>query len=299
MIGFEQKQSDQITRQRQKLKSALASFGTISLKNEHRTGAILMAMVSVMATLVNGIDIAFVWFNFEYDGSQNLSQFVHEGTYLLILSILLSMAIMLYYFRGNQNFYIKNERLRWLANIWIIQNAIMVISVGIRNYHYIHHYGLAYKRIGVIFFLGLTLFGLITLFLKIKNKKSAFYLVRVNSWATYAMLLMLAAVNWDIQIAKHNTTHWNQGNIDLSFLLSLSDKTLPILDEHREIFRDQYVSNSAWDITTQKAEILLNNRIQDFVDKGTDYNWLSWTWPENQAFDYFKAQGITASNKTP
>ncbi|MGB0522958.1 MAG: DUF4173 domain-containing protein [Flammeovirgaceae bacterium] len=290
-------QSDEVLRKRRKFTKTSAPFTAVSLKNENRTGAILMAMVSVMATMVNAIDISHVWFNFEYDSSMNLSQFVHEGTYLLILSILLSMGIMLYYFRGNQNFYLKNTRIKWLAHIWIVQNVIMVISVAIRNYHYIHYHGLAYKRIGVIFFLGLTLFGLWTLFIKIKAKKSAFFLLRTNSWATYVMVLMLASINWDLRIAEYNITHWNKAHTDVDFLLSLSDKALPILDQHREVFIGHQVpAEKAW-ANPIPATMRLDQRIQSFVDNTVHYSWLSWNWPEDKAFNHFNAQGITVSIK--
>lgn len=296
LIEREENKSDDIIRKRNKRTATTPFINPVSLKNENRVGLILMAMVSVMAAVVNGIDIFYVWFNFEFDGAMNLSQFVHEGTYLLILSILLSMGIMLYFFRGSQNFYLKNTGIKWLATIWIIQNVVMVISVGIRNYHYIAYYGLAYKRIGVIFFLGLTLFGLFTLYFKIKNKKSTFFLLRTNSWATYAMVLILSMVNWDNLIASYNIEHWNTERTDVDFLLSLSDKALPILDQHRSVFEGHTVPHGHIGnriTATQKLDI----RIQNFVDKGVDYSWFSWTWPEGKAFDYFNEKGIVASVK--
>ena len=99
---------------------------------------------------VNIIDIDWVWLNFEYEGEINLTQFVHEGTYLLILSILISMGIILYFFRKNLNFYPGKQKLQIITYIWIAQNAVLAVSVAARNKHYTHHSGHANTRIAVV-----------------------------------------------------------------------------------------------------------------------------------------------------
>ncbi|MEM7038081.1 MAG: DUF4153 domain-containing protein, partial [Bacteroidota bacterium] len=90
-------------RRRKKLK--LAPTRIRGIQEEYRVALMLVALVNVLALVNNVIDISWIWFGFEFDPGFNLSQFVHEGTWLLVASILLSMAIMFYFFRGNQNFY--------------------------------------------------------------------------------------------------------------------------------------------------------------------------------------------------
>lgn len=183
-IHSEEKLSDFITRKTKATNSSIKNYRftlSLNLKNEYRSAVFLVCSVNLLLLIVNATDINWIWFNFEYDGNFNLSQFVHEGTYLLIVSVLLSMGIILYFFRKNINFLSKNKLLKQLSILWIAQNIILVISVGVRNYHYIDYYGLAYKRIGVIFFLIATIVGLITLYIKITQLKSAFYLLKVNS----------------------------------------------------------------------------------------------------------------------
>ncbi|MEM7039673.1 MAG: DUF4153 domain-containing protein, partial [Bacteroidota bacterium] len=145
-----------------------------------------------------------------------------------------------------------------------------------RNYHYIDYHGLAYKRIGVIFFLLLTLFGLVTLWLKIRNKRTFFHVVRVNAWATYGVLLVLALVNWDMVIARHNIAHTKDKVIDVPFLLDLSDKVLPILDENREIFANY-----------PGYERRLDDRIRRFRRHKAKLSWLSWNAADAAAAQYF------------
>jgi hypothetical protein len=260
-----------------------APFPFLGLKNEFRSASILIISVNLLLMVVNAIDMNWIWFNFQYDKSVNLSQFVHEGTYLLILSTLLSIGILLYFFRKNQNFAPYRKRLILLSSVWIFQNLILVISVGIRNYHYIHHYGLAHKRIGVIIFLTLTLFGLITLFIKIRNKKSTYYLVRWNSWAVYASFIFMSMVNWDGVIVQHNISHPKQQNIDIEFLLSLSDKTLPIIDQNKQLLFGKNWENG----TTYDFESWYQLRVKNFLAQSKKTSWCSWNYKTHATLDYF------------
>ncbi|GAB5417326.1 MAG: hypothetical protein Crog4KO_29080 [Crocinitomicaceae bacterium] len=258
----------------------------ISLKNEYKSALLLIASINLLLLVINVIDINWIWFNFEYDGTYNLSQFVHEGTYLLILSILLSMGILLYFFRRNLNFFPNNIWLRRLANAWIFQNAILVVSVIVRNYHYMYHFGLAYKRIGVMFFLCAVIIGLITLYIKINKAKTSFYLLKVNSWAVYGLLLLLSLVNWDGVIVKHNIKYTHEVRMDVEFLMSLSDKTLPILYENKDKLRlsDRrcYYGN---------MELQLYNRINQFMANQRKISWKSWNHADAKAFEYFESKG--------
>jgi len=141
--------TDQLLRIRNKYST---KFKITALNSEYKSAIILFALLNVLILVINIIDIWWVWFNFEWNG-EYLKQFVHEGTYLLILSILVSLAISIFYFRGNLNFLKNNKVLKYLAYTWLAQNAVLTISVGIRNFWYINYFSLAYLRIGVIFFL--------------------------------------------------------------------------------------------------------------------------------------------------
>lgn len=203
-------------------------FSFTGLKKEYLSALVLLVFINFLVLAANIIDIKFLWFGFEFKEGMNLKQFVHEGTYLLILSILLSMGILLYIFRKNQNFFTKGRILRKLAAVWIAQNLILAISVGLRNYHYIDQYGLAYKRIGVFIFLMLVFFGLFTFFIKILRKKSGYYLINRNSWATYLVLTATSLLSYDTIITKYNTKYCKE--LDYEFLVKMSTKALPYID---------------------------------------------------------------------
>lgn len=282
LLRWDRSQPEEVQRVKKKGKRR---FKMLALKREFRSGVILLAMVNLLLLIVNIIDINWIWFGFQVPEGFNLSQFVHEGTYLLILSILLSMGIMLYFFRANLNFFQQNKWLRWGSYAWIVQNAIMVISVALRNYHYIDYHGLAYKRIGVIFFLALTLFGLGSLFLKILRKKSGYFLWKTNAWAVYGVMLLIALFNWDGIIVNHNLNHNTDKSIDVPFLLTLSDKALPEMYAHREIFSEEYTYDPRIRSLTEKDE--LNSRIRAFHREMESHSWLSWNYADQQTYRYF------------
>ncbi|HQW06412.1 MAG: DUF4173 domain-containing protein [Flavobacteriales bacterium] len=229
VIEMEDQWQDVLVRTRRRLPQWASPRSMDGLERERRMGVILLVLVNLLLVVVNAIDVQWLWFGFEVPVDFSLKQFVHEGTWMLIISILLSMVILMYFFRNNMNFYARSRSLRTLALLWVGQNLVLGISVFLRNYQYIAFHGLAYKRIGVIVFLGLVLVGLVTLYFKVRDKKSLFYLARVNGWAMFTVLIALTTVDWDSAIVRFNLGHWNRGEIDVDNYLAMSDKVLPLL----------------------------------------------------------------------
>jgi len=240
--------------------------------------------------LVNAVDVQWLWLGFRPAPGFDLTQFVHEGTYVLIFSILLAAGIMLWFFRRNLNFYRPGlPLLRWGATLWVVQNAVLVVSVGLRNYYYIVHTGLAYKRIGVYGFLLLTLFGLATVLLKVWQRRSAFSLVRLNSWAAYAVLLLLAAGNWEIWIAEYNLQA-RFSRLDIGFLLAMPPRVLPVLAEHQAIIDQVPTLVAEGDdgyyhpLAKAEAHAQLRQRLAEFRRAYPQRGWQSRTGAAEQAY---------------
>jgi hypothetical protein len=125
---------------------------------------------------------------------------------MLIVSALLSIGILLFFFRENLNHFSGNKRLHQFSNIWICQNIFMLVSVGLRNMHYVSQYGLTYRRIGVFIFLIITGLALFFLFRKINLRKTFFYHVRTCGWSVFGTLLIAGFINWDLVIARYNVS---------------------------------------------------------------------------------------------
>jgi len=270
-------------------KQGWKNFKINALRNELKAAIFLLFILNAILLLLNAIDIYWVWFNFEWNGL-TLKQFVHEGTYLLILSILTSIIVVLYFFRNNLNFYKNNWLIKYLCFAWLAQNAILAISVAIRNYWYIYYFSLAYKRIGVIIFLILTLYGLYTVFVKVKNKKSFFYLIKSNAYALIVILVLCSMFNWDNMIAKYNFKNYNRSFIHFDFLSKLSDKSLPYLNktlpELTQMDSIQKLKFPAEQIymPAEKYYQTIEERKKIFKLKWESKSLLSWNLPEYLAY---------------
>ena len=266
----------------------------IALRNEYKSALILIGLVNLLLLIVNTIDISWIWINFTISKGMVLKHFVHEGTYLLIASILLSIGIILYYFRNNLNFFPNNKLLKVLAYIWMTQNIILAISVFLRNYHYINMHGLAYKRLGVIIFLILTLVGLISMLIKIRQTKTAFYVIKLNTWACYMMMALMSMVNWDLLIAKFNLSHWNKQGIDVAFYLTISPKTIPYLLQNLPTVEEQlnacnrHGSNYTEFHSYQDFYRALCNKKLAYLNQQKNYSIFSWNLADAQTINALK-----------
>lgn len=264
----------------------------LGLKDENKTAVILMVLVNLLLFIVNSIDIKWIWLDFKLTGSQTYAQLVHEGTYLLILSILISMGIIFYYFRKNQNFYSKNRFLKHITYFWIFQNILMTISVAIRNIRYIEEYGLTYKRIGVLFFLIITCIGLITLFLKVKNRKTSYFVIKINAWTLYLLLFVLSFFNWDVLVVKYNLNMPDTASIDKSYLLTFSDQTLPIIYVNKSKFIESGEKSTGLNSNYNEMNYLerIDQRIRDYNYRNdlSEESWLSWNYADYKTKKFFE-----------
>ncbi len=267
-------------------------FELLGLKKEYLSAFILLVLINFLVLAANVVDVVFLWFGFEFKEGMNLSKFVHEGTYLLILSILLSMVILLFIFRKNQNFYKKSKTLKVLSFVWIFQNLILAISVGVRNYHYMEYYGLAYKRIGVCIFLILVFFGLVTFFIKIMRRKSGYFLLKFNSWAMYLVLLISSLFSWDTIITKYNVANLKEP--DYEFLVQMSNKALPYLDINKMPY---YTKGNPWILANSFEYNYAYSQRNKYVKQVFNflYDWetdkfLSWSYYDKLAYQNFMSK---------
>lgn len=263
-----------ISRKRPENFSYSLDFNPVALKNEYKAGLILLVSLNALLFLVNLTDLASVWFGFDESNPGNLKSYVHEGTYILIFTILLAMGVLIFLFRKNLNFYPNNTLLKRLAYSWIAQNVLLTLSVGVRNARYIDFHGLAYKRIGVVIFLILTLYGLWTMYRKVRDRKSIYFLLEKNAWAVYFILLLSCAVNWDVLITRYNLFVETKGAVDKTFLLrSVSDKNLSLLEENVDLLKSK---ESYPEVSDVLVEEWLKDKRERFNRKKKRETWKSW-----------------------
>ncbi len=276
------------------------SIFNMSIDDRYRNGITLLISLNALILLNNILDFQHVWLGGALTRSPwELKQYVHEGTYLLIWGILLAIAVLTYLFRGALNFHPKASILRGLGLAWVAQNTFLALSVGCRNWQYIDHCGLAYKRIGVFIFLTLTLFGLYFMYLKIKEKRSFFFVMRRMGWAFYGVLLACCFINWDAFITRYNIqTPVKTGIIDVRFLLEdVSPKNLPLLYENQDLLKAHFdkISDGSKE-RMGSFENMINIKKNSFLREQNNYSWLSWNYTDAKVLQFLKEKNLNINN---
>jgi hypothetical protein len=274
--------------------------------SSYRSAMMLMISLNILLVFNNLLDFNYVWLGgAEVKTAVELKQYVHEGTYILIVGIVLALAVLQVLYKGSLNFTKNTKILRGLSFAWLVQNAVLAVSVGMRNWQYIDHYGLAYKRIGVFIFLSLVLYGLWLMYLKINEKRTLFFFISRGAWAIYAVMVAACFINWDVFITKYNlTVSTKTQSVDVPFLVkNISDKNLYLLYENRDRLIEKmpnkpFDENEYWetqspDFANKEAKIAfldyaLKQKRANFEGKTSGKTWLSWNYPDYRNSKFLK-----------
>lgn len=260
-----------------KKRKSLIGHKMLALKKEYWVASSSFISLNALLAFVNILDFVKVWINNNTRSARELSQYVHEGTFLLIFSIFMAMLVVLIFFRGNLNFYKKNQFLLQLTYLWLAQNIFLIFSVAIRNTRYIAQYGLAGGRIFVFFFLLLTAYGLYSMYIKVREKKSLFYLVQKNGWAFVFILSFSALFNWESLITRYNLSYYPADTYYLTHMLH--NNLLPLT---------QHVHK-----TPQQETLIHYDNISHKGDsqerRWQKSDWRSWTYYGNRQYDAWQA----------
>lgn len=287
--------SFELTRRRIKTKRFIKR-NMMALRTELKSGVLLLVSLNLLLALVNFLDIKNIWFGFAFEG-QFLKELVHQGTYALIFSVLLSMCVVLFFFRGNLNFYSKNKNLKVLAYLWIGQNMVLLLSVLVRNSIYIHYYALAYKRLGVFMFLLACAIALVLLVSKVRRTRSLSYFFHTNTLSVVAILCAGCFINWDVWIARYNMGHYKTAFLHLDYLSQLSEKAYPEMDLPLTTLREfkqkepsyfKGFSSSVSRVAYMEPEDF-HTKIQEgkktFLREYPKRSWLEWNLADYQAYN--------------
>ncbi len=141
---------------------------------------------------------------FEFQNRAQLSAATHERVNAVIMSVLMAVGLILLYFRARFTFDATTKTLKVLAKIWMVLNAVLVLSAALKNIEYVYQFGLTYKRLGVFAFLILVFVSLLYTWLKINLQKTNAYLFNHMVWYVYGLLLLCSFVNWGQVITSYN-----------------------------------------------------------------------------------------------
>lgn len=154
----------------------------------------------------------------------NLAEVVHDGIVALISSITLVILLVTFFLRGKLNFR-NNKRVEWLTITWLVLNILLVFTTSVKNFEYISSWGLTYRRMGVYIYLFLCLVGLVIAIVKVRKKKTFWFLLRNTTLAFALVLASLLTFNWNRFITDYNLTNIEKEHIDFQYLVSLGPDT--------------------------------------------------------------------------
>lgn len=215
-------------RKEQKVVKPTYSFLGIELE---RTGGVITFM------LLNLLLLFFIaTYNYEqfYASSKlphRLSEDTHERVYAVIISIVMAVFVIMFYFKSSFNFDPESRLLKISAQVWLLLNGVLVVSALAKNTEYVLELGITYKRIGVFAFLILCMAGLFYTHLKIKNQRTNAYLINRMFWYFYGMILASSFVNWGNLATIYNIEN---GKGDFYFLNSLRYNHKTLMDKFPE-----------------------------------------------------------------
>lgn len=239
--------------------SKIFPFNIEALKKESQLGLVLLGLLNLVLVLYITTDFISLS-RIDYSRASELSNQVHSGINTLIASIIIAIIIILYFFRGNLNFYENNKLLKSLTYLWIGLNIILVGLIAFKNQNYIIYFGLTYKRIGVHIYILLTLIGLITTALKVSKVRNLVFLFRINTIIAFTLLILMSSIQWDKSITIYNLT--TAQNFDIAYLLNLSDNnavTLYELKSERNL--------------SQESESKIDAKYERYLQKIENQNW--------------------------
>lgn len=194
------------------------TFKVLDLDAERRSGVVSLFLLNIL-TLLFVIIFSYEMFFENSQKVNQLSQETHERVNTVILSIIMAISLILFYFKSVFNFDKKAKILKTLALSWMFINTLLIVSTLLKNSQYVHNYGLTYKRLGVYAFLIMSLLGLVFAMLKILKKKTNFYLITSMNWSTYILIILISVVNWGGLITRYNISH---GFKDFDYLKTLN-----------------------------------------------------------------------------
>ncbi|UAY54125.1 DUF4153 domain-containing protein [Arachidicoccus terrestris] len=240
----------------------------------HQKGAIIT--LSLLIALLIPFLLIYGYELYQGIHAARLSAAVHEQVNSVILSIVMAVAVIMYYIRPDHPNTVRNKKsrlLRKLAYCWVILNIILVVSAALHNTVYIQRYGLTLLRVGVYIFLLLSMIGLYFTYRKIRDHQSAGYLVSVMFKIIFGTIILNSTVNWSAIVTRYDLAY--MATPDIAYLSNLdynvhilyphlkSDpklKNIPYRDRYLKSLKDEVKLNASYPIISAALYYKCANR---------------------------------------
>ena len=243
-----------------------------------------LVILNLMFAGENVLDLRYLWSGISLPSGLNYAEYVHRGSYTLIVTAILAGAFMIFALQpGSEGE--ATKPLRGLVYLWTLQNLFLVASSAKRTLDYIDAYGMTLWRLSGLIWMGLVAAGLVLIVLRVILKRSSVWLLNSNLIATYATLLICGLLDFSSVTATWNAARAVQHlslmaayqtlDVDMSYLDSLGPAALPALQKLLSITNAN--KNILIDLRPASQEISdTHNRIVGNLEN-TQSNWRTWT----------------------
>jgi hypothetical protein len=247
-----------------------------ALDNEYRACLLTFAGLNALFFVANLTDAMYLWFSMQLPAGLTWSQFAHQGSYRLIVAVILAAVTVTLFFRTGTRA-AAEPKARALAYFFVIQNLIVLAGAARRLMLYVEVYGLTRFRLATFLWLLLVSIGFVLLLIKLWQQRRFSFLLETNAIATVLFLSVVSLLNMDGIIADWNVRRFEAGQaaaVDVAYLAHLGPGALPALARlswHKDV--DAGVQASIRTVTRVAEERELQER------------WQSWTWRRKLALD--------------
>lgn len=193
------------------------TFSFLDMDFERKSGEISIILLNILLAFFIITYVYEQFFSMAKNGT--ISDEIHQRVAALIFSIIMAIGVITFYFKSGFNFDRKAGLLKKLSYVWIILNALLIVSAFIKNAEYVSVLGLTFKRIGVFIFLFLSLAGLFITYLKLRFSKTNSFLLNRMLRIFFITFILSSCINFSWIVTKYNIAF--QKDDDSGYLKSL------------------------------------------------------------------------------
>ena len=225
-----------------------------------------LGLFNVLFALETVTDLIYLWGGYALPEGMSYASYAHRGAYPLVVTALLSAGLTLYFFPPGR----RAERdpvARALVLGWLAQNVLLTVSAAWRLQLYVDVYTLTRMRVAAFVWMGLVVFGLLTIGWRISRIRDNRWLLDVNAVALITVLLGCAWWPMDGYIAQHNVKYCQEANgpgrrLDIAYLQQLGPEAIPALRAYARLpaARSQEAGQAADKLMEKLQQELLNPR---------------------------------------
>jgi len=192
-----------------------------------------LVMFNILFAVQTYLDLVYLWGQGTLPAGISYSQYVHKGTYILILTALLAAAFILLVMRETHKKKVS-PLIKGLLYVWTVQNIILVISTMMRMGLYVEAFALTYLRVAVLIWMGLVMIGLALILIRLLLNRQNIWLVKANIISLALVLYITSFVNFPYIISEYNVNVAIENPnkiLDLNYLSSLGQAALPAMEK--------------------------------------------------------------------